>query len=125
MPIADYDFRDRVFFARESGVISADDARDWAKRLADCAQQSPEPIIALVDALGVRLISLAAHDIFAKASFTENLLAVVVATTTTGSLTSSNIGLLGKPRFTWVFPTLDEARQYAERVLRDNTPKQT
>ena len=118
MPIVDYDFQDRVFFAREKGDISINEAREWSEKLGECAAKSPRPIVALVDALAVTGVNMGAQLIFSRASFTANLMAVVVATNITASLTSSNIGLMGKQRHTHVFPTLEEARQYVDQLLK-------
>lgn len=120
MPITDYHFQNRLFFAREIGLISPCDAQTWADQLAAHARSSPEPIVALVDALEVKHMSPTAYKIFSKASFTPNLLAVAVATNVVVSLTASNIGLLGKPGHTKIFRTLDAARQYADTILQDN-----
>lgn len=117
MPITDYEFRNRIFFARESGVISSEDAREWAQKLSEHARQSSQPIVALVDALTVGAVNMGAQLTFSKATFTPNVIAVVVATNLATSLTSSNIGLMGKQRQTVVFPTLEQARQHAEKLL--------
>ena len=118
MPISDFTFRSQIFFARESGVISAEDARRWAEKLAECARWSHTPIVALVDALDVTRIEFPAVEILSKASFTENVMAVVVASNGSAELTSKNIGLLGKRNQTLIFPTLEEARSRAESLLR-------
>lgn len=123
MPITDYDFSDRVFFAKESDLITGDEANTWARKLAECALASDQPIVALVDALEVRQVSVAAHQIFTKASFTANLLAVVVATNDVVRLTATTIGMLGKRGKTVVFPTLEKAREYTESLLNDNAHK--
>jgi hypothetical protein len=117
MPIQDYNFQDQIFFAREVGVINPEDAREWATRLAEAAAQSPMPIVALVDALGVSRVSVGAHDIFSKASYTRNVKRVVVATNVVISGSASNISLLGKRNQTEVFRTLEEARHHAESLV--------
>ncbi|HUN05115.1 MAG TPA: hypothetical protein PLQ56_00880 [Aggregatilineales bacterium] len=117
MPIQDYHFQDRIFFAREVDVITPEDAREWATRLKEAAAQSPVPIVALVDALGVSRVSVGAHDIFSKASYTRNVKRVVVATNVVVSGSASNISLLGKRNQTEVFRTLEEARQHAESLV--------
>src|SRR5436305_8522226 len=113
MPIIDYVCQDRIFSCKEVGSISAEDARDWAKKLKEYAEQTGRPIVALVDALNVTQVSTSALNTFAKASFTHNVLAVMVATNVAVSITAQNIGLLGKRKQTLVFPTLKEAQEHA------------
>ncbi len=119
MPIIDYQFQDRLFFAKEIGDISAEDAQTWADKLKESAALAGAPIVALVDALDVKNISIRAIDIFAKASFTRHVIAVVVATNLMVSATSTNIGLLGKRNQTVVFRTLEEAREHALKLLEE------
>ena len=122
MPIDDYSFQDRIFFAREVGVITVQDAQEWADKLAAHAQNSEQPIVALVDALKAGLITIAVSDLFSKASFTPNLLAVVVATSPRVTLVAKTIGMLGKPGHTKVFPSMEAAREYAESLVRPPSP---
>ncbi|MBE2269712.1 MAG: hypothetical protein IAE80_15860 [Anaerolinea sp.] len=117
MAIEDYTFENRIFFAREVGVISVSEAEEWAHKLAAYAASSEQPIVALVDALHAGLITMAVNDVFSKASFTPNLLAVVVATSPRVTLVAKTIGMLGKPGHTKVFPSLETAREYAESLV--------
>ncbi len=117
MSISNYAFENRIFSCKESGRISGDDAKTWAEKLREHATQSPTPIVALVDALEVRQVSRAALEIFAKASYTPNVLAVVVATNAPVEVTATNIGLLGKPHQTLVFSTLAAAQEQAQKLL--------
>ncbi|MCA0459043.1 MAG: hypothetical protein LCI00_34150 [Chloroflexi bacterium] len=117
MPITNYAFQERVFSAKETGDISAKDAEEWAAQLAQHAQESPTKIVALVDALEVKRVAAKAVDIFSKASFTPNLIAVVVATNNVVSPTATNIGLLGRRNQTLVVRTLQEAHEYCAKLL--------
>lgn len=119
MPIIDFEFKNRIFFAKESGIVSDREAADWAQKLEGYAKQSEKPIVALVDALSVKGVSAKGQDIFSKASFTRNVVKVVVAANIRVSLTASNISLLGKQNQTVVFGTLNEAREYAEELVAD------
>ena len=119
MPITDYAFQDRIFSCKEVGSIAAEDAKEWADRLKAYADQSSTPIVALVDALDVTQIPQSAVDIFSKASFTSNLIAVVVATSAALTVTSKNIGLLGKRNQTIVFKTLKEAQEHAAKLVAE------
>ncbi len=120
MPISDYQFSEGIFSAKESGIITPQEAREWADRLEQAAAQSPTPIVALVDALSVKQIAFGAYDIFSKASYTPNVLRVVVATNAVTSGSSTNIGLLGKRHQTEVFRTLEEAREHARSLAAEN-----
>lgn len=125
MPITDYEFKERIFFAREVGEISGEDAKEWAQKLKEHADQSQTKIVALVDALQVKHLSFAAQEIFSKASFTPNVMAVIVATNLAVKSTSRDIGLLGKRNQTLVFNTVEEAREKAGQLLKKNTPQPT
>ncbi len=120
MPITNYECHDRVFFAKETGFVTTEEAYVWVEKLESCASQNQQPIVALVDALEVTRISPVAYQVFSKASFTENVVGVVVATNAVITQTSTTISRLGKRQQTWVFSTLDEARQYALRLLEEN-----
>jgi len=123
MPISDYDLTNRIFFAKEVGVIDAKDAEDWSNRLREAAVVSKLPIVALVDALDVKILHYQAEQIFAKTAYTDNLLAVIVATSSTVSIQARAIGLLGKRGHTRIFSSLEEARQVAEEIVKNNTKK--
>lgn len=119
MPIINYDFQGSVFSAKEIGNISASDAQEWADKLTEYAGQSPTKIVALVDALEVKNVVYRAVDIFTKASFTSNVIAIVVATNSTVSSTATNIGLLGRRNKTLVFRTLQEAQLCCQKLLNE------
>jgi hypothetical protein len=118
MPIGDYDFSNRIFFAKETGIIAPAEAEEWARKLEKAAQSSARPIVALVDAVDVTSVTRRASDIFAKASHTDNLLAVVVATNHIVHLEATTIGFLGKRGYTRVFNNLDDARRHADEILQ-------
>ena len=123
MPVIDYAFQERVFSAKEIGDISAKDAEEWAAQLTQHAQESPTKIVALVDALEVKRVAAKAVDIFSKASFTPNLIAVVVATNSVISPTATNIGLLGRRNQTLVVRTLQEAQECCAKLLVTEQPE--
>jgi hypothetical protein len=118
MPISDFSFEDQIFFAKETGVISASDAQVWADQLADFARYSRAPIVALVDAMEVSRMVYQAYVIFSKATHIPNVIEVVVATNSSMNLSSQNVGLMGKQSRTTIFPTLDQARRYANKLLQ-------
>lgn len=119
MPITDYHFENRIFFARESGQISKEDAQMWSDQLKEVTQSCPLPVVALVDALDVSVVHHLAQVIFQKSSFFENLLAVVVATNVTVSLQAQTIGLLGKRGHTRIFDSLEKAFKDAEDLIAE------
>jgi predicted alpha/beta hydrolase family esterase len=118
MPVQDTSFENRIFFAREVGNIDQADAEAWTMALRRHAQASPQPIVALVDALSVTSVTAAARKIFAQASQTPNLLLVAVATKDLPvTQTARVIGLMGKRGATHVFASLEEAREFAQTRL--------
>lgn len=123
MPITDYRFQDRVFSAREAGTISADEAKEWADKLQEYARQSSERIVALVDAVEVKNVTFAAQQIFSKASYTPNVMAVVVVTNNVVGGTATNISLLGKRQQTVIFRTFDEANAYIQQLFGQDTKR--
>ena len=117
MPITDYHFENRIFFAKESGDISKEDAQQWVKRLQKTASSSELPIVALVDVMEVHSVLRAAEQLFIEGAYTENLLAVLVATNAVVSVQARTIGLLGKRGHTRIFNSLDDARSHAEWIV--------
>ncbi len=118
MPIDSITFEDGIFFTKESGVITNDDALYWRDELRKIATEADEPFVALVDALDVTDITPQAGRIFAEAARTENLFISAIATSESMSFKSNLIGIIGKRGHTYVFATLDEARAFAEEQLR-------
>ena len=117
MPITDYTFENRIFFAKESGLITREDAQTWSVRLKAATEASETPIVALVDAMDVTFIDRVAQRIFQESSHFDNLLAVIVATNRSAALQSETIGLLGKRGYTRVLGSLEEATQEAGEIL--------
>lgn len=114
-PIHDMHFQDGIFFAREEGMVNEAEAKAWAEKLREFAASSPTPIVVLVDALKVTSVTRKAGDIFAAAARTPNLLVSVVATKdVVVSQVARVISLKGNRGETLLFPTLDEARAFAE-----------
>lgn len=121
MPVTDLSFENGLFFSREVGHISADDAKKWAEALVYCAKSSSVPIVVLVDAREATSISTEARRIFALASETPN---VRVAAVATGNLLveqqSRITALMCSVRHTHethVFRALEDAEQFAYNHL--------
>lgn len=121
MPITDYKFENRIFFAVESGHLTGEDGQDWANRLKAAAVSSPDPIIALIDARTVLSITRAAERAFIDASYTHNLMAVVVATNPRTTLQAMTIGILGQRGYTRIFRTMEEAAEYATSLIHNRS----
>jgi|FLYN01.1.fsa_nt_gi anti-anti-sigma regulatory factor len=117
MPITDFRFEHGIFFARETGQISGEDALIWLEALRICAEESPVPIVVLIDARELTFITTAAQKIFAKAAETPNVkVAAIAASTPLATQLSRIVGLLSRVRQTHdthVFNTLEEAARFA------------
>ena len=122
MPITDLRFEHGIYFARERGQISGEDALLWLENLRACAAESPVPIVILIDARELTFISTTAQKIFTKAAETPNIKVAAIATGTRLSTQLSQIvGLLSRVRQTHdthVFHTLEEATHFARVQAR-------
>lgn len=123
MPITDLRFEQGIFFAKESGQISGEDALMWMETLRACARESPVPVVVLIDARELTFITTAAQKIFTKAAETPNVKVAAVAAGTPVAMQLSHIvGLLSRVRQTHdthVFQTLEEAAQFARAQARE------
>jgi hypothetical protein len=123
MPVTNIHFEDGVFYCKEAGEISPDDAMRWAKYVEQFAEQSPNPIIALIDGAECTFITAKARTIFARASSTPNLHAVVIATSDFKVKQSIQlISMMAHEKHTHVFDTIEAAADFAYRravSLRD------
>ena len=125
MPITDLRFERGIFFAKESGHISAEDALLWLETLRSCAPESAIPVVILIDARELTFISTAAQKIFSKAAETPNVkVAAVAASTRLATQLSRIVGLLSRVRQTHdthVFHTLEEAARFAQSQANQMT----
>jgi anti-anti-sigma regulatory factor len=123
VPITDLRFERGIFFAKEIGQISAEDALLWLETLRGCAAESQDPIVILIDARELTFISTAAQKIFTKAAETPNVkVAAVAANTRLATQLSRIVGLLSRVRQTHdtiVFHTLEEAAHFAQSQASD------
>ncbi len=118
MAITDFAFQTQIFFAKHSRIIAGDEAQLWVDKLTEYAQWSFTPIVALVDASEVSQITFPAHSLLTKASFINNVSAIVIASSSNAQLTFKNIALLGKRNSIVICPTLDEARRHAKGLVQ-------
>lgn len=121
MAVCDLSFENGLFFAREVGHISAQDAQHWAEALVHCAKSSPVPIVILIDALPATSISTEARRIFALAAETPNVRIAAIATNNLLVEQQSRMtALMCSVRHshdTHIFRTLEEAEQFATSHL--------
>lgn len=121
MPVCDMHFRDGIFFARQQGYISPEDARQWAESLARHARSSQAPIVALVDARDVTSISEGARRILAYAAATPNVrVASMALSSPLAAQQARMIALLSSARHTHqthLFSSMEEAEAFAVRYL--------
>ncbi|NWG16154.1 MAG: hypothetical protein HXY41_05920 [Chloroflexi bacterium] len=117
MPIRDIRFENGVFFAREIGKIERADAETWTEALRRCAQSSPTPVVVLVDAREMTIISPDASKVFNKAAEIENVRVAAIATTTplatVMSRTVAMMSRVGQTHETHVFNSFEEAERFA------------
>jgi hypothetical protein len=117
MPIQDIRFEDGIFFAREVGKIDRADAEMWLAEMTACAQASPTPIVILVDAREMSLITPDASKVFTRAAEVPNVRVAAIATTTPlATVMSRTVSLMSQVRRTHqthVFNSLVEAEHFA------------
>lgn len=115
MPIVDYAFQDGIFYAREYGEITRQDAKQWADYARLSAAASPIPLVVLVDATEVTSISLDARKVFAKASSIPNMeISAVAAGTQASSREARMTASIAADPHTYIFADIEEAREFAE-----------
>ncbi|MDX1991003.1 MAG: hypothetical protein SF029_01355 [bacterium] len=118
MPIHSMNFSNGIFFAVEEGMVSEAEAREWMRQLTAYATVHSTPIVAIVDANAVSLVSSEASKVFIRASQIYNVSAIIVATKDPFvRQIASSIGIRGRQGGTHVFSTMAEARQLAEELL--------
>lgn len=123
MPIEDYAFENGIFYCREYGSISKDDALEWAKYIRYYAKIHPSPIVSLIDATEVTHIDNEARRIFANVSATPNYALAAVATNTLISeFTARIVNSTALDPHSHLFKSIDLARAFAEQKARDFNP---
>jgi hypothetical protein len=114
MPITKMYFKGGVIFAKEVGRIDREDARLWMEKVQECAAASSTPVAAVIDALEVTFVTSEARQIFVRASKIPNLMAAAVAAQDSAIVhTASLIGIMSENQQTKVFPTVEDAWEYA------------
>ena len=122
MPITDVRFEDGIFFCKEEGNINKDDALHWVELATHYVRErNGEAVVAVIDAFGVKAVSLDARNIFAQSTNRTGVIAAAIATNQfTTTQTARVIGLTSTERHTYVFRTLEEATDFARQTLKDN-----
>ncbi len=80
VPIHKMSFDDGMFFARQVGYIDYVDARMWANALGNHAENSGEPIMAVVDMLEVDRLCPTVIEVFETVLDKANVLGIVLVT---------------------------------------------
>lgn len=120
MPVDQFSCKDGIFYARESGLMDASDARLWAEQARQYAEASPVPIVALVDAMALRGMTAEARQILAEASAIPNLYCGIVATDNFHAMQNARLtSMMALRRHTHLFESMDEARRFAEELARE------
>jgi hypothetical protein len=119
MPIDSIVFENGIFYCREFGNLTADDAQLWAEKAAEFAQAyAPKPVVALIDGRDVKFVSMEARQIFAQASGIEGLeLAAVVTNDPLTKQSSRIINVLAVKKHTYLFSTMETAREFIEQCI--------
>ena len=114
MPIINIHFEEGVFYCKEVGEITPDDATRWANYAERFAEESPYPIVALIDATECTFVTAKARAIFARASAMPNLAHAAVAVTDFKVKQSVHlIAMMALQKHTQVFDTIEAAAQFA------------
>jgi hypothetical protein len=119
MPITQMYFKGGVFFAKEVGRIGREDARSWSETVREYTDSSPTPIAAVVDALEVTFVTSEARQIFVRCSHIPNFAVGAVATQDSAiTYTAHVIGAMSERGHSFVFPTVEEAWDFAVEKLK-------
>jgi hypothetical protein len=112
-------FENGIFYCREFGNLTAEDAQLWADKAAEFAKEyAPKPIVALIDAREVKYESMEARHILAQASGIEGLeLAAVVTSNPLTRQSSQIIRALAVKKHTYIFSTIEEAKAFLEENI--------
>jgi hypothetical protein len=105
-------FENGIFYCREFGNLTAEDAQLWADKAAEFAKEyAPKPIVALYE-------SMEARHILAQASGIEGLeLAAVVTSNPLTRQSSQIIRALAVKKHTYIFSTIEEAKAFLEENI--------
>jgi hypothetical protein len=123
VPITNIQFVDGIYFCRQVGEITPEDASLWADYADHYAQKSLFPIVALIDATHCTYIKAKARAIFARASLTPNVHIASVAVREMKARQSVELtAMMALRQYTVIFDTLKEAEAFAVeqvQMLRD------
>jgi hypothetical protein len=111
-------FENNIFFARETGIVTGEDAERWSSALVKYAASNPTPVVAFVDARDLVFITEEARQVFIQSSKTPNIKAAIVTTSDHETAQSSRlISLMSRDssHITYVFSNIKEALVFAEK----------
>lgn len=114
MPITEMTLDGGIFYVREEGEITKEDAVDYTMELISHCEQQPSPIVILIDAMDVTSVSMDARKIFARVTSDQNHDQAYVACGSLNIVQAARvIGLMSKDRKTHVYRSLETARDHA------------
>jgi hypothetical protein len=119
MPIEDIHFDQEIVSSKVVGQVDRADADKWVIAIQRFVEMKRGPIIALMDALEATFVTVSARVVFAQTSRNANLIGLIVAADNSITVQSFRVtGMLGEQGHTFIFTTLDEARQFAKDRIR-------
>lgn len=117
MPVTDFRIENRIFFARQSGVLTSTDAMQWVDYLAQKPIKPQDAVVALVDAREVTFAPPDAMYIFVQASYCSKLLAVIVVVSPYNMEIARVYAELDETGKTQLFTDYDQALAHASELL--------
>jgi hypothetical protein len=119
MAISEIRFVDGVFYCKESGTLTEDDAQLWATKAREFTRRHDAPVIALIDARDLKQVTRPARRILAEATAISDLkLAAVVTQNFTARKAADTIDNSASDPHTITFQKMAEARRFVENKAR-------
>ena len=116
MPITKMWLDNQIFYVREEGDITRDDALRYSKQLTALFKDTDKPIIIVVDAMGVKDISMDARKIFARITNDPMHEKAFVASNSVPMKQASRvIGMMSEDNKTIIFESFEEAKEQAQQ----------
>lgn len=121
MPITEMTLKEGIFYVREEGSITREDAHRYTEQLIQLCKEAEQPIVILVDAMDASGVSLDARKLFARVTSDPKHGKAYVACNATAVVRAARvIGMMSRDNKTYVYDTLEEARQQAQAQAQIN-----
>ena len=121
MPIQESSFEDGILICRESGRIDANDAQKFEQIVYAHANMSLTPIVVLIDAIDVELITPDANKIFLRTASIPNIRGHVVVTRNLIATQSARVlAIRNREKNTYIYESFDEALKFAKKLLEQS-----